>query len=266
MVTVSETRWGSPTASKTAVLLHGLTSASPSWFRVAQGLVDAGYYVIAPDLIGHGHAARPTDYSIDSFVSHLRPQLDGLSAPLDLLVGHSLGGRLAVALQLKPKRMVLLDPVLEVEAGDIEGFRKALTAEVRNPATVEQYLVDNPKWSKEDAAIKVAGAILCSPEAVEGVCDTNLPFGVTHLLPPPSTEGSSSPTEIIILGADLSLGPCFTLAEARALAKSHPEIKTAFVEGASHSIHREAVDVVLEVLLSGSVKGKGLLATEDVKA
>lgn len=42
MSIVSETRWGSPSASKSAVLLHGLTSASPSWFKIARGLVDAG--------------------------------------------------------------------------------------------------------------------------------------------------------------------------------------------------------------------------------
>lgn len=66
--------------------------------------------------------------------------------------------------------MVLLDPVLEVAKEDIEGFRKALVEEVTNPATVEQYVMENPKWTKEDAAVKVAGAVLCAPEAVHGVC------------------------------------------------------------------------------------------------
>lgn len=70
--------------------------------------------------------------------------------------------------------MVLLDPVLEVEPEAIKNFSKALVGEVTHPATVEHYLEKNPKWSKEDAAIKVAGVYLCSPEAVQAVCDVSL--------------------------------------------------------------------------------------------
>lgn len=88
---------------------------------------------------------------------------------------------------------------------------------------------------------------------------------MTHLLPSSPTDGSTPPTEIIILAADASLGPCFTPTEARALAKSHPEIKTAFVKGAAHSVHRDEPAVVLQVLLSGSVDGEALVKTEDVQ-
>lgn len=88
---------------------------------------------------------------------------------------------------------------------------------------------------------------------------------MTHLLPPSPTDGTPSSTDVIILAADASLSPCFTPAEARALTKSHPDIKTAFVAGAAHSVHRDAPDVVLEVLLTGSVDGEGLVKTADLQ-
>lgn len=93
-----------------------------------------------------------------------------------------------------------------------------------------------------------------------------LPWSHTRFLLPSSASDSPSPPSIetIILGADPSKGAAFSLAEAKALATSRPDIKTAFVAGASHSIHREAVDVVVGVLLTGSVKGERLLAPEDI--
>ena len=44
----SATQWGLPTSSKRAFLIHGLTSSSHTWERVAQGLVEVG--ILLPDL------------------------------------------------------------------------------------------------------------------------------------------------------------------------------------------------------------------------
>lgn len=57
-----------------------------------------GYYVVAPDLLGHGDAHRGTDYTIKAFAEDITPLLDEVK-PLDLLIGHSLG-RSAVLVSL----------------------------------------------------------------------------------------------------------------------------------------------------------------------
>lgn len=80
------------------------------------------------------------------------------------------------------------------------------------------------------------------------------------------TDDLPAPFESIILGADPALGAAFSVDEARALATSRPYVKTAFLKGATHSVHREEVVLVVRVLVTGEVRGEGLLAPEDVKA
>src|SRR5262249_11181288 len=48
--------WG--TGDRTAVLIHGITSDSGSWWRFGPDLAARGYHVLAPDLRGHGLSPR----------------------------------------------------------------------------------------------------------------------------------------------------------------------------------------------------------------
>jgi pimeloyl-ACP methyl ester carboxylesterase len=78
------------------ILLHGITSSSQTWTGVAERLA-GDYTVLAPDLIGHGQSAKPRgDYSIGALASGVRD----LAVTLDLgpatVVGHSLGGGVAM--------------------------------------------------------------------------------------------------------------------------------------------------------------------------
>ena len=55
------------------------------------------YRVIAPDLLGHGESDKPrADYSLGTFAALLRDFLDALELPAATLVGHSLGGGIAL--------------------------------------------------------------------------------------------------------------------------------------------------------------------------
>ncbi|KIJ16041.1 hypothetical protein PAXINDRAFT_168674, partial [Paxillus involutus ATCC 200175] len=110
-------RWGDPNATKHALLIHGLTSSSGTWTRIAQGLVAAGYLVIAPDLLGHGCSQRATDYTLGAFVDALRPLFEPAQPRLSLVIAHSFGSIVALALlALLPSArtipVILLDPPL----------------------------------------------------------------------------------------------------------------------------------------------------------
>jgi pimeloyl-ACP methyl ester carboxylesterase len=81
------------------VLIHGITSSSAVWVQLMEDLVDAGYSVIAPDLFGHGASAKPKgDYSLGAYASGVRDLLGMLGYERVTVVGHSLGG--GIALQL----------------------------------------------------------------------------------------------------------------------------------------------------------------------
>jgi pimeloyl-ACP methyl ester carboxylesterase len=79
----------------TAVLLHGLGAPQRSWDRVAP-LLAPHLRVVTYDQRGHGRSAAASDYSLDAFLADLQAVLDALAVKHPLLVGHSLGGLLAV--------------------------------------------------------------------------------------------------------------------------------------------------------------------------
>ncbi len=78
------------------LLLHGIAGSSNTW-RPLVGPLSRHFRVLAPDLLGHGDSTKPrTDYSLGAFSVLLRDFLDELGIARATLVGHSLGGGIAM--------------------------------------------------------------------------------------------------------------------------------------------------------------------------
>jgi pimeloyl-ACP methyl ester carboxylesterase len=78
------------------VLIHGMVNSSRHWEEVALQLADS-YTVVAPDLIGHGDSATPRgDYSLGAHAAVIRDLLAAIGIDRATLVGHSLGGGVAM--------------------------------------------------------------------------------------------------------------------------------------------------------------------------
>lgn len=78
------------------LLVHGMAGSSVTWREIAPRLADK-YRVIAPDLLGHGNSSKPrTDYSLGAFAVGLRDLLDELGVESATVVGHSMGGGIAM--------------------------------------------------------------------------------------------------------------------------------------------------------------------------
>ncbi|MGW0161896.1 alpha/beta fold hydrolase [Mycobacterium sp. NPDC003323] len=78
------------------LLIHGMAGSAETWRAVLPQLAKR-YRVIAPDLLGHGQSSKPrTDYSLGAFAVGLRDLLDELGVPSATVVGHSLGGGVAM--------------------------------------------------------------------------------------------------------------------------------------------------------------------------
>jgi pimeloyl-ACP methyl ester carboxylesterase len=80
----------------TVLLIHGIAGSSTTWRAVMPALAEH-YTVIAPDLLGHGQSAKPRgDYSLGAYASGIRDLLTVLEKERVTLVGHSLGGGVAM--------------------------------------------------------------------------------------------------------------------------------------------------------------------------
>jgi pimeloyl-ACP methyl ester carboxylesterase len=78
------------------LLLHGITDSSATWEGVAPSLSEH-FTLIAPDLLGHGESATPRgDYSLGAHASGVRDVLTALGIERATVVGHSLGGGVAM--------------------------------------------------------------------------------------------------------------------------------------------------------------------------
>src|SRR5436190_4884515 len=78
------------------VLVHGMVNSSKHWERVALRLADR-YTVVAPDLLGHGDSAAVRgDYSLGAHACSIRDLLTTIGIERATVVGHSLGGGIAM--------------------------------------------------------------------------------------------------------------------------------------------------------------------------
>lgn len=96
------------------LLLHGLGCDHTTWLPVIEQLARK-YTVIAPDLLGHGQSDKPrADYSVGGYANGMRDLLTVLNIDKVTVVGHSLGG--GVAMQFgyqfpeRTERIVLVAP------------------------------------------------------------------------------------------------------------------------------------------------------------
>jgi len=97
---------------QTLILLHGIAGDSRTWLEPMRRLADR-YRLVAPDLLGHGDSDKPVgDYSLGAHACVVRDLLQALGIVRATLVGHSLGGGIALQLTYQfpdlCERMVLV--------------------------------------------------------------------------------------------------------------------------------------------------------------
>src|SRR5262249_45255415 len=78
------------------LLLHGIGDSSETWRALLPTLART-HTVIAPDLLGHGRSDKPrADYSVAGYANGMRDLLSVLGIDRATVVGHSLGGGVAM--------------------------------------------------------------------------------------------------------------------------------------------------------------------------
>ncbi|KAG1831955.1 Alpha/Beta hydrolase protein [Suillus subalutaceus] len=237
---ISASQWGSPTASRRALLIHGLTMSSQSWEGVAQLLAAEGFFVVAPNLLGHAWR-RGTDYRVSTLAEDLRPYFV-MDMSYDVIIGHSLGGTVTLSLlpflpNTKDTTVILLDPAIELTKETADKCENWFLKEIANVRTADDHMAENPAWSRGDSLIRALGVSMCGRTVVEGVFKHNSPWSFSGLfknIPPHVT--------ITVLASDPALGGICHLEHVPCdVARLHAKV---FI-GIGHWIQYEDLDIIM---------------------
>src|SRR6476660_9799784 len=99
------------------LLIHGIGDNSTTWDVIHAKLAQR-FTVIAPDLLGHGKSDKPrADYSVAAYANGMRDLLSVLDIERVTIIGHSLGG--GVAMQFAYQFPHLVDRLILVAAGGV---------------------------------------------------------------------------------------------------------------------------------------------------
>jgi pimeloyl-ACP methyl ester carboxylesterase len=139
------------------LLVHGLGGNRATWSNIIDSLAGK-YTVIAPDLPGHGDSAAPAgDYSPGAHATVLRDLLISLGHPNATVIGHSLGGGIALqfAYQFPERthRLVLISSgglgpelTLMLRAATLPGANAVVAGLARIPEPITRTALKALSW------------------------------------------------------------------------------------------------------------------------
>ncbi len=231
----------------TVILLHGAGGTHLHWPAEIRRL--PGYRIFAPDLPGHGKSEGRGEQSIQAYAQAIVAWLDALEVHRTVLVGHSMGGAIALSLGLEiPDRVQGLGLVstgarLPVAAQLLESTSQTTTFQsaielIRKWA----YSPDTPERLVELATRQMA---LTRPSVLHSdflACDS---FNLTERLP------EISPPSLVICGSHDRMTP---VRLAQLLASCLPNASLEIMPEAGHMLiieQPQAAAALLGNFLSG---------------
>lgn len=238
--------WGSP--SKPAVLLlHGFTGSHASFDAVPATLQDQ-YFLIAPDLPGHGQTPAPTDaneLAMAVTADRLSQLLRRLAVSQAIVWGYSMGGRLALHLAIQHPQLVT-KLVLESASPGLRQEDERRQRRMRDNALADAierqgiawfvpYWANQPLFRTEPPALK---------EKTNRIREQQSPFGLAQSLRGAGTGAQESLWEslttlpmpvLLITGARDSKFESI----AQEMAQLIPRVQWVSVDEAGHTVHDE---------------------------
>jgi pimeloyl-ACP methyl ester carboxylesterase len=225
-------------------MIHGLGSAGSAWWRIGDALASREVPSIAPDLRGHGASPHPEDLRV---VAYARDVTETCPGPWDLVIGHSLGGVVAVAVATElpgfAESLLLVDPAIDLSPAEHTRVRERLVAEAADPPSVADLLAANPRWATPDARHKHEAVLATSPAVMRGTFDDNDPWAFGDQL-----AGLDIPVHV--LGADPETEALFGGELFARLHPRKPDLTFEVVAGAGHSVYRDDPAAVIAAALT----------------
>jgi 2-hydroxy-6-oxonona-2,4-dienedioate hydrolase len=244
-------------SDKHILFIHGLGSSADRWLDIPDAL-SMYYHTIAVDLIGFGRSDKPTDlnYTIEKFSEFLLEFIEKIRLNGDhrkiTLVGHSLGGYIAVEFAIR--NMALIEKLVLL---DSSGFLKGPTPLLKqylnaakhpsydNVRSVFEQMVSQP-WKVLPAVINTFITMIKSPggkypfeSAYQNSTTTQIDLSRLKSI-------EDIPT-LIIWGSDDNLIP---LEHSEPFKQAFKNYRVEIIKDAGHAPFVEKPAIICEILHS----------------
>lgn len=234
------------------VILHGLFGNNGNWASFARDLAEY-YQIYGMDLRNHGRSSWSDDHGYSALAEDVLETLDAIGLPQINLIGHSMGGKVAMQLALDhPERIHKLvvvdmapvtypkgdDPALQAMLGvdfDRAGSRKEISAAMAKmvqPQAVIDFLLTNLQRGKDGRYFWRCNIAVLAEQLTEikGWAAQTSAFGGSALF----VRGGES---------DYVL-PEYT----ETINAQFPQAQITTIEGAGHWLHSEKPEAFFEII------------------
>jgi pimeloyl-ACP methyl ester carboxylesterase len=235
------------------VLLHGLFGAASNWGRVQRRLA-ANHLVLALDARNHGASPHDRVFTYPAMAQDVLDTLDAEGITDTALLGHSMGGKIAMHLALKaPERVTRLVVADIAPVAYPPHFQDLAAAMIALPL--------RPGLTRAEASAALEPA---APDpGVRSFVLQNLRFGATPTSLPKWRNGlgeiaAGLPDIALWTGQGIYSGPVLVLRgersdyiqpEHRPLFRAHfPQARFATLRGAGHWLHADAPEAFLQTV------------------
>jgi pimeloyl-ACP methyl ester carboxylesterase len=235
-----------------AMLVHGVTASSRTWWRVGPWFASRGWYTVAVNLRGHGDSPRATHgLTLDDLTEDLYETTQGLfraMEKIDMLLGHSLGALTALKLYKEHgvliERLVLEEPPGS-ESSDFEEIASMVESDVARAREApdemkREQLEENPSWTEEDAENNVVSLRDCDAGPVAEMVRNDLRYDLSALV------GSVEVPTLLVLASEAQ-GSALPEPE-RTAVENVLRHGTVEVFETGHSVHRENFEGYVRLL------------------
>lgn len=232
------------------IVVHGIGSRGVSWFPVIDDLA-AHFRVLSYDMRGHGESAKPeSGYLLPNYAADLAGLIEALAIERPRIIGHSLGGlttlRWAADHPSQAVALVLEDTTLSGGPSlrpAFDGWLALSRMSVEGAAA--WYAAEYPDWSPEDCRRRAESITAVHPRVFEELRDES-----TSPDRPPRLAGVERITSpMLLVHGDVAAGSMVQPDDARRLRELVPELRLANIQGVGHSVHRDAREAFLAVVV-----------------
>jgi pimeloyl-ACP methyl ester carboxylesterase len=228
--------------------VHGMTSSRRSWERLAAHLEDR-FRVFAYDQRGHGDStASNGPMTLARGIRDAEEVTATLGEPIDLLIGHSWGGAIAIeaGLRMPVRRVAAIDPMIrQVDALWYDEYLEELREQfsLRGEARDARTRADYADWDRVDVEAKVHAVHAMTTAPIEGLQRENPPASWDLRR---TVARYSKPLFLAIAARGESINDDTTLEEVE---RNHAQsVEIAVFPGAGHNLHRTAFDQFTDAL------------------